>query len=71
MTVVAEGVETEAQRKVLAERLRAGLSLRAGTNAFERWLLDHGAERARAMRDHLDCAPADAVPVKRSAAHSA
>jgi len=35
--------------------------------AFERWLIEHCAEHARAMLGRLDVAPAGAVAVKRSA----
>ena len=35
--------------------------------AFERWLIDHCAEQARAMLGRLDVKPAGAVAVKRSA----
>ncbi len=72
MTVVAEGVETEAQRNVLAE---LGCDVVQGflyapalaPIAFERWLIEHGASRARTMLDRLAPGPADASPVKRSA----
>ncbi|MGY8661624.1 EAL domain-containing protein [Bradyrhizobium sp. UFLA05-109] len=72
MTVVAEGVETEAQRRVLAE---LGCDVVQGflyapalaSVAFERWLLEHSAEQARAMRDRLDRAQGEATPVKRTA----
>ena len=54
LTVVAEGVETDGQRKVLAE---LGCDVVQGflyapalsPVAFGRWLIDHCAERARAM----------------------
>jgi diguanylate cyclase (GGDEF)-like protein/PAS domain S-box-containing protein len=54
MAVVAEGVETEGQRKLLAE---LGCEVVQGhlyapamsPEAFERWLIDHVAEQARAM----------------------
>lgn len=70
MTVVAEGVETEGQRKMLAE---LGCEIVQGflyapalaPVAFERWLIEHCAEQARAMLGRL--APVDAVAVKRSA----
>lgn len=70
MTVVAEGVETEGQRKMLAE---LGCDVVQGflyapalaPVAFERWLIEHCAEQARAMLGRL--APVDAVAVKRSA----
>jgi EAL domain-containing protein (putative c-di-GMP-specific phosphodiesterase class I) len=72
MTVVAEGVETEAQRKVLAE---LGCDVVPGflyapalaPVAFERWLIEHCAEQARAMLGRLDVKPVDAAVVKRSA----
>jgi EAL domain-containing protein (putative c-di-GMP-specific phosphodiesterase class I) len=35
--------------------------------AFERWLIEHCAEQARAMLARLDIAPAGATAVKRSA----
>lgn len=70
MTVVAEGVETEGQRKMLAE---LGCDVVQGflyapalaPVAFERWLIEHCAGQARAMLGRL--APVDAVAVKRSA----
>jgi predicted signal transduction protein with EAL and GGDEF domain len=72
MTVVAEGVETEGQRTVMAE---LGCDVIQGflyapalaPIAFERWLIEHGANEAKAIRDRLDRAPAGSVPVKRSA----
>jgi EAL domain-containing protein (putative c-di-GMP-specific phosphodiesterase class I) len=72
MTVVAEGVETEAQRKVLAE---LGCDVVQGflyapalaPVAFERWLIEHCAEQARATLGRLDVKPVDAAAVKRSA----
>ncbi|WP_426408632.1 EAL domain-containing protein [Bradyrhizobium ganzhouense] len=72
MTVVAEGVETEGQRKMLAE---LGCDVVQGflyapalaPVAFERWLIEHCAEQARAMLDRLDVKPADTAAVKRSA----
>src|SRR3954465_2931853 len=72
MTVVGEGVETEAQRKVLAE---LGCDVVQGflyapalaPVAFERWLIEHCAEQAQAMLARLDIAPAGATAVKRSA----
>ncbi|QQO16603.1 EAL domain-containing protein [Bradyrhizobium diazoefficiens] len=70
MTVVGEGVETEGQRRTLAE---LGCDVVQGflyapalaPVAFERWLIEHCAEQARAMLGRL--APVDAVAVKRSA----
>jgi hypothetical protein len=35
--------------------------------AFERWLIEHCAEQARAMPGRLDAAPAGRDAVKRSA----
>ncbi|WP_146006664.1 hypothetical protein [Bradyrhizobium forestalis] len=35
--------------------------------AFERWLIEHCAEQARAMLRRLDLAPAGGAAVKRSA----
>jgi len=72
MTVVAEAAATEAQRKLLAE---LGCDVVQGflyaparpPVAFERWLIEHCAEHARAMLGRLDVAPAGAVAVKRSA----
>ncbi|HEX9212281.1 MAG TPA: EAL domain-containing protein [Bradyrhizobium sp.] len=72
MTVVAEGVETEGQRKMLAE---LGCDVVQGflyapalaPVAFERWLIEHCAEQARAMLGRLDLAEVDPVAVKRSA----
>jgi len=72
MTVVAEGVETEAQRKLLAD---LGCDVVQGflyapalpPVAFERWLIEHCAEQARAMPGRLDAAPAGRDAVKRSA----
>ncbi|MFT4118885.1 EAL domain-containing protein [Bradyrhizobium sp.] len=70
MTVVAEGVETEGQRRMLAELgcdvLQGFLYAPALAPAvFEGWLIEHAAEQARAMPGRLDLAPAAAV--KRSA----
>ncbi|MDA9440313.1 diguanylate cyclase [Bradyrhizobium sp. CCBAU 51745] len=70
LTVVAEGVETEGQRKMLAE---LGCDVVQGflyapalaPVAFERWLIEHCAEQARAMLGRLEVKPA--VAVKRSA----
>jgi diguanylate cyclase (GGDEF)-like protein/PAS domain S-box-containing protein len=72
MTVVAEGVETEGQRKTLAE---LGCDVVQGflygpalpPIAFERWLIEHCAEQTRAMLGHLEVAPAGRDAVKRSA----
>jgi diguanylate cyclase (GGDEF)-like protein/PAS domain S-box-containing protein len=54
LTVVAEGVETEGQRKLLSELgcdvIQGFLYARAlSPAAFGRWLLDHSAERASKM----------------------
>lgn len=72
MTVVAEGVETEGQRNMLAE---LGCDVVQGflyapalaPAAFERWLIEHCATQAKGMLDRLDIGPADAPPAKRSA----
>ncbi|MCK1392675.1 EAL domain-containing protein [Bradyrhizobium sp. 1] len=72
MTVVGEGVETEGQRKVLSE---LGCDVVQGflyapalpPVAFERWLIEHCAEQARAMLGRLDLAAVDKLAVKRSA----
>jgi diguanylate cyclase (GGDEF)-like protein/PAS domain S-box-containing protein len=58
MTVVAEGVETEAQRGVLKELgcdvLQGFLFAAAmAPDTFERWLLDYTVEQAGAMLRHL------------------
>lgn len=67
MAVVAEGVETEGQRKLLAE---LGCDVVQGylcapamsPEAFERWLLDHVAEQARMMRRCVDEARSQPTP---------
>ncbi|MHB0769175.1 EAL domain-containing protein [Bradyrhizobium sp. 5.13L] len=72
MTVVAEGVETEGQRRTMAE---LGCDIVQGflyapalpPVAFERWLIEHCAEQARTMLGRLDVAPASSGAVKRSA----
>ncbi|MGY0572288.1 EAL domain-containing protein [Bradyrhizobium sp. RDM12] len=72
MTVVAEGVETEGQRKMLAE---LGCDVVQGflyapalaPVAFERWLIEHCAEQAKAMLGRLDLKPAGPAAVKRLA----
>ena len=72
MTVVAEGVETEGQRRMLAE---LGCDVVQGflyapalaPAAFERWVVEHCAGQARAMPGRLDIEPADRSAVKRSA----
>jgi predicted signal transduction protein with EAL and GGDEF domain len=58
MTVVAEGVETEAQRDVLkalgCDVFQGFLFAPAlAPDAFERWLLNHTVDRAGAMLRHL------------------
>jgi len=70
MTVVAEGVETEGQRKLLAE---LGCDVVQGflfapalaPDAFARWLIDHAATQAAAMLRQvgraLAAAPAEAA----------
>jgi EAL domain-containing protein (putative c-di-GMP-specific phosphodiesterase class I) len=69
LTVVAEGVETDGQRKLLSELgcdvIQGFLYARAlSPAAFGRWLLDHSAERASKMLRHigrsLSPEPADA-----------
>jgi diguanylate cyclase (GGDEF)-like protein/PAS domain S-box-containing protein len=72
MTVVAEGVETEGQRRTLAE---LGCDVVQGflyapalaPVAFERWLIEHCAEQARAMLGRLHVGPVERGAVKRSA----
>lgn len=72
MTVVAEGVETEGQRRTLAE---LGCDVVQGflyapalpPVAFERWLTEHCAEQARTMLGRLDVAASGRDAVKRSA----
>ena len=67
MTVVAEGVETEGQRKLLAD---LGCDVVQGylyapamsPEAFERWLHDHVAEQARAMLRSVDAARTQSAP---------
>ena len=59
MAVVAEGVETEGQRKLLAglgcDVVQGYLCAPAmSPEAFERWLLDHLAEQSRAMLRSVD-----------------
>jgi hypothetical protein len=58
MTVVAEGVETDAQRGVLKELgcdVLQGFLFAAAMppDAFERWLLNYTVEQAGAMLRHL------------------
>ena len=72
MTVVAEGVETESQRRTLAG---LGCDIVQGflyapalpPVAFERWLIEHCAEQARGMLARLDVAEARREAVERSA----
>ena len=67
MAVVAEGVETEGQRQLLAE---LGCDVVQGylcapamsPEAFERWLLDHVAEQARMMRESVEAARSQPTP---------
>ena len=71
LTVVAEGVETDGQRKLLTE---LGCDVVQGflyapalsPPAFGRWLLDHSAERAsvmlRSIGRSLSPPPADSSP---------
>jgi len=78
LTVVAEGVETEGQRKLLAELgcdvIQGFLYARAlSPAAFGRWLLDHSAERASKMLRHfgrsLSPEPADESSARASGAN--
>ena len=72
MTVVAEGVETEGQRRTLAQ---LGCDIVQGflyapalpPVAFERWLIEHCAEQSKTMLGRLDVAPAARGAAKRSA----
>ena len=67
MAVVAEGVETEGQRRLLAD---LGCDVVQGylcapamsPEAFERWLLDHVAEQARVMLRSVDEARSQPTP---------
>ena len=67
MAVVAEGVETEGQRRLLAD---LGCDVVQGylcapamsPEAFERWLLDHVAEQARVMRKNVEEARSQPTP---------
>jgi EAL domain-containing protein (putative c-di-GMP-specific phosphodiesterase class I) len=59
MAVVAEGVETEGQRQLLAglgcDVVQGYLCAPAmSPEAFERWLLDHVAEQAQMMRKSIE-----------------
>ncbi|MBC9882082.1 EAL domain-containing protein [Bradyrhizobium sp. INPA01-394B] len=72
LTVVAEGVETEGQRKMLAglgcDVVQGFLYAPAlAPVAFERWLIEHCAEQAKAMLRRLDVKPAVRDAAKRSA----
>ncbi|QHO73777.1 bifunctional diguanylate cyclase/phosphodiesterase [Bradyrhizobium sp. CCBAU 051011] len=67
MAVVAEGVETEGQRKLLAglgcDVVQGYLCAPAmSPEAFERWLVDHVAGQARAMRKSVDEAHSQPTP---------
>lgn len=67
MAVVAEGVETEGQRKLLAglgcDVVQGYLCASAmSPEAFERWLLDHVAEQARMMRRSVEQARSQPTP---------
>jgi predicted signal transduction protein with EAL and GGDEF domain len=67
MAVVAEGVETDGQRKLLAglgcDVVQGYLCAPAmSPEAFERWLIDHVAERARMMRKSVDEARSQPTP---------
>ncbi|WOH70020.1 EAL domain-containing protein [Bradyrhizobium sp. BWA-3-5] len=67
MAVVAEGVETEGQRKLLAalgcDVVQGHLYARAmSPEAFERWLIDHVATQARMMRASIDEARSQPTP---------
>jgi predicted signal transduction protein with EAL and GGDEF domain len=77
LTVVAEGVETEGQRKLLAELgcdvIQGFLYARAlSPAAFGRWLLDHSAARASTMLRHFGHSlsePADEPSLRASGAN--
>ena len=67
MAVVAEGVETEGQRRLLAglgcDVVQGHLVARAmSPEAFERWLLDYVAERAQMMLRCVDEARLQPTP---------
>ena len=67
MAVVAEGVETEGQRKLLAglgcDVVQGHLYAAAmSPEAFERWLLDHVVAQARIMRRSVDEARSQPTP---------
>jgi len=70
MAVVAEGVETEGQRRLLAELgcdvVQGHLVARAmSPEVFERWLIGYVAERARAMRKSIEEARRNSVAADR------
>lgn len=81
LTVVAEGVETEGQRSLLADLgcdvLQGFLCAPAlSPQAFGRWLLDHSADRASAMLRRVgrslsarpgEDAPVSELPARRQA----
>jgi predicted signal transduction protein with EAL and GGDEF domain len=67
MAVVAEGVETEGQRKLLAglgcDVVQGYLyALAMSPEAFERWLVNHVAAQARAMRKSIEEARSQPMP---------
>jgi diguanylate cyclase (GGDEF)-like protein/PAS domain S-box-containing protein len=67
MAVVAEGVETEGQRKLLAglgcDVVQGHLCAAAmAPEAFERWLIDHVAKQARQMRRSVEEARSQPTP---------
>jgi diguanylate cyclase (GGDEF)-like protein len=67
MAVVAEGVETEGQRELLAglgcDVVQGHLCAAAmAPEAFERWLIDHVATQARLMRESIEEARSQPTP---------
>ncbi len=67
MTVVAEGVETEGQRQLLAglgcDVVQGYLCASAmAPDTFERWLIDYVACQARRMRERVESATSHAAP---------